>query len=441
MFNFVAPLISLRNPMKVYKFGGASVKDAAAVRNVVNIIKEYNQKALVVVISAMGKTTNALEKLTEVYFEQRKDEIIQHFDAIKNYHLQIALDLFENPNHIIFTSLEQSFYHLYYYLMMEPPGKNFNFEYDRIVSTGEIISTQIIAHYLTERGIKNQWFHAKDLIITDTTYRDAHIDWLKTENAAKARIVPFFNKNESFQPVVAITQGFVGGTTQGFITTLGREGSDYSAAILAYTLQASEVVIWKDVPGLLNADPKIFDDAILLENISYQEAIELAYYGATVIHPKTLKPLLKKNIPLKVKSFTNSAAEGSIINQDFSKDHNHPCYILKTNQILLSIFPKDFGFIAEQKLSRIFSEFAQAGIKINLMQNSALSFSVCFDEDKIKTPRVLKNLEKLYILKYNSGLELITVRHYEKARLDSILKGKEILMEQKSRTTLQWVVK
>jgi aspartate kinase len=427
--------------MKVYKFGGASVKDAAAVRNVVNIIKNYNRGALVVVISAMGKTTNALEKLTEAYFEQRKDEIIQCFDAIKDYHFQIVNELFENPNHIIFTSLEQSFYHLYYYLMMEPPGKNFNFEYDRIVSTGEIVSTQIIAHYLTERNITNQWFPAKDLIITDTTYRDAHIDWLKTENAVKSRIIPFFNKNEASQPAVAITQGFVGGTTQGFITTLGREGSDYSAAILAYTIQASEVIIWKDVPGLLNADPKIFDDAILLENISYQEAIELAYYGATVIHPKTLKPLLKKSIPLKVKSFTNPEADGSIINQDYSNDHKHPCYILKTNQILLSIFPKDFGFIAEQKLSRIFSEFAQAGIKINLMQNSALSFSVCFDEDKIKTPRVLKNLEKLYILKYNSGLELITVRHYEKARLDSILKGKEILMEQKSRTTLQWVVK
>jgi aspartate kinase len=427
--------------MKIYKFGGASVKNAEAVKNVVRIINTYGNGPLVVVVSAMGKTTNALEKITEAYFDHNKEKALELFETVKRFHYDIANELFRNDKHIIFNTLEQSFYHLYYYLVMEPPGKNYNFEYDRIVSTGEIVCSQIIAHYLTDSKITNRWFHAKDLIITDSNYRDAGIDWLKSENAIQSRILGYFKKNEDKPQVIALTQGFLGGTTQGFITTLGREGSDYTAAILGYTLQAEEVVIWKDVPGLMNADPKIFDETVLLPNISYQEAIELSYYGATVIHPKTLKPLLKRNIPLKVRSFTNPELMGSVINQVNKDDNSHPSYILKSNQILLSIFPKDFSFIAEQKLSKIFSEFARNGTKINLMQNSALSFSVCFDEDKIKTPALLKNLEKLFNIKYNTGVELITVRHYDKANLESILKGKEILLEQKSRTTLQWVVK
>lgn len=425
--------------MKVFKFGGASVKDAEAVKNVAEIIKDFSQGPIIVVVSAMGKTTNALEKLTEAYFEQNKTEAENIFLSIKEFHLSIANNLFSD-NHIVFNTIEQSFYHLYYYIQ-EPPGKNYNFEYDRIVSTGEFVSTQIISHYLTERGLKNQWFDATGLIITDTNYRDASVDWLKTENAIKSKIQSFFKKHETHSNPIAVTQGFIGGTTQGFVTTLGREGSDYSAAIIAYAIRASEVVIWKDVPGLLNADPKVFQKTLLLENISYQEAIELAYYGATVIHPKTLKPLLKRNIPLRVKSFFNPSQQGSIINQEFLKDNLQPSYILKTRQILLSIFPKDFSFIAEQNLSRIFSEFARAGVKINLMQNSALSFSVCFDEDKIKTPVLIKNLEKIYNIKYNRGVELITIRHYEQVNLNELLEGKEILMEQKNRTTLQWVVK
>lgn len=425
--------------MKVFKFGGASVKDAEAVKNVADIIKKFLQGPLVVVVSAMGKTTNALEKLTEAYFEQNKPKANDIFNSIKEYHFNISKELFP-ANHIAFNTIEQRFYHLYYYLQ-EPPGKNYNFEYDRIVSTGEFVSTEIISRYLAERGIINQWFDASALIITDTNYRDAAVDWLKTENAIKSKILHYFKKNQSNPNPIALTQGFLGGTTQGFITTLGREGSDYTAAIIGYALSASEVVIWKDVQGLLNADPKVFNNTKLLENISYQEAIELAYYGATIIHPKTLKPLLKRNIPLRVKSFFNPMEKGSIINQEYLKDNLYPSYILKTQQILLSIFPKDFSFIAEQNLSRIFSEFARAGIKINLMQNSALSFSVCFDEDKIKTPILIKNLEKIYNIKYNRGVELITLRHYEQVNISELLHGKEILMEQKNRTTFQWVVK
>lgn len=426
--------------MKVYKFGGASVKDPAAVRNVAEIIRTHTEGPLVVVVSAMGKTTNALEKLTEAFFFGRHQEALRILEAVQNFHMDIASQLFEDKKNFVFNVIERIFYHLYYYIQ-EPPGKNYNYEYDRIVSTGELVSTQIIAYYLTSQNIHNRWFNARDLIITDTQYRDAKVDWLKTEKAVKSGISVYFEKNKHLSHSVAITQGFIGGTTQGFITTLGREGSDYSAAILAYSLRASEVVIWKDVPGLLNADPKVLNNTILLKNISYQEAIELAYYGATVIHPKTLKPLLKRSIPLIVKSFTNPTLPGSIINQEFLYDNNHPSYIFKTKQILLSIFPKDFSFIAEHNLSRIFSEFAHAGIKINLMQNSALSFSVCFDEDKIRTPVLLKNLNKVYHTKFNKNVELITIRHYEKARLDELLKNKEILLEQKSRTTLQWVVK
>ncbi len=426
--------------MIVYKFGGASVKNAEAVKNVAKIITQQVHAPLIVVISAMGKTTNALEQLTQEYFSGNIDKAKHMLNEIKNFHVNIASGLFEKKNHIIFNIIERTFYHLFYYIQ-EPPGKNYNYEYDRIVSTGEIISTQIVSEYLNESKIDNRWFNARDLIITDSNYRDAGVDWLKTEKAIQSKIVSWFKKNNQRTNPIAITQGFLGGTTQGFVTTLGREGSDYTAAIIAYTLKADEVIIWKDVPGLLNADPKIMNNTQLLKNISYQEAIELSYYGATVIHPKTLKPLLKRNIPLKVKSFYHPEQQGSIINKEFLNDNSYPSYIFKSNQILLSIFPKDFSFIAEYNLSRIFSEFARHGIKINLMQNSALSFSVCFDEDLIKTPLLLKNLEKIYHLKYNSQSEIITIRHYEKANLKEILQDREILLEQKSRTTLQWVVK
>jgi aspartate kinase len=426
--------------MRVYKFGGASVKNAEGVKNVAAILKNHRDTPLVVVISAMGKTTNALERVTEAYFAGKLEEAKILLDQIQEFHTSIARELFVNPNHHIFLVIERTFYHLYYY-MQEPPGKNYDYEYDRIVSTGEVISTQIVSEYLTTQSIYNRWFHAAGLIKTDTNYRDAGVDWLKTEKSVHLKISSFLNRDNHPDIPIVVTQGFIGGTTQGFVTTLGREGSDYTAAILAYTLKADEVVIWKDVPGFLNADPKIMKNTVLLRNISYQEAIELSYYGATIIHPKTLKPLLKKNIPLRVKSFYDPKEEGSIINRDYIHDNSHPSFIFKSNQFLLSIFPKDFSFIAEHNLSRIFSEFARAGVKINLMQNSALSFSVCFDEDKIKTPVLLRNLEKIYMLKYNSQAEIITVRHYEKANLPELLEGKEILLEQKSRITLQWVVK
>ena len=428
--------------MRVFKFGGASVKDADSVRNVVRIIREYHGNTpLVLVISAMGKTTNALEQLCSLFMEGKHEEMLQIFELIKSMHLGIANDLFEKKSDPVFNILEQSFYQLYYYIS-EAPGKSYNYEYDRIVSVGEIVSTQIVSAYLQECGLSNRLFPAQKLVITDAHFRDAQVDWIVSSRAIQEQLTPFLQqKHDPETPPLVVTQGFLGGTPQGFTTTLGREGSDYTAAIIAYALQAQEVVIWKDVLGLLNADPKIFDNTLLLRNISYQEAIELAYYGATVIHPKTLKPLLSKSIPLKVKSFFKPELPGSLINERMDMDKLTPSYIFKFNQVLASIFPKDFSFIAEHNLARIFADFARHNVKINLMQSTALSFSVCFDMDRVKTPALLRDLKKNFNVKHNTEMELITVRHYEKAGIEDLLKGREVLMEQKSRTTLQMVVK
>ncbi|MBW6497630.1 MAG: aspartate kinase [Bacteroidales bacterium] len=427
--------------MRVFKFGGASVKDPEAVRNVASIIRQHGEKSLVVVISAMAKTTNTLEKLTQHYMEGAFEKMMKVYEEVRQFHLDLTSGLFDDPKHAAFFHVEQTFFHLLRYIE-EKPSANYNYEYDRIVSTGEIVSTQIVSHYLNYSGVRNQWFDSRKLIITDANFRDARVDWILTSQAVKKSLLPYLNpaKNTN-KPGIVLTQGFLGATAQGFTTTLGREGSDYSAAIFAYSLRASEVVIWKDVPGLLNADPKLFDQTLLLPNISYQEAIELSYYGATVIHPKTLKPLLSRNIPLKVRSFFQPAEPGTIINENSENDNQVPSYIFKFNQVLVSIFPKDFSFIAEHNLSRIFSDFAKNGVKINLMQNSAISFSVCFDRDRINTPALLRDLEKNFNVKYNFDLKLITVRHYEKAMIDSLIGGGEVLLEQKSRTTLQMVVK
>lgn len=427
--------------MRVYKFGGASVKDPASVKNVARIIRDHRGSGpLVVVISAMGKTTNALEKLCACFMEGRRDEMFQIFEDIKAMHFEITRGLFPDTNDAVFKVLEQSFYQLLYYIS-EAPGTNYDYEYDRIVSTGEIASTQIISAYLKKSGLENRLYPAQKLIITDAHFRDAQLDWISSERAIKEQLLPFLQEKNSGNPPLVVTQGFLGGTPQGFTTTLGREGSDFTAAIIAYALNANEVVIWKDVPGLLNADPKIIPATHLLKNISYQEAIELSYYGATVIHPKTIKPLLSKNIPLKVKSFFRPDEPGSVINDNPTQDNEIPSYIFKFNQVLVSIFPKDFSFIAEHKLARIFADFAKFGVKINLMQNSAISFSVCFDRDKTKTPALLRHLKKNFNVKYNDDMELITIRHYENVSLGDLVKGREVMLEQKSRTTLQLVVK
>lgn len=427
--------------MRVFKFGGASVRDPASVKNVARIIKDHHGSGpLVVVLSAMGKTTNALEKICAYFMAGRQQEMMKLFEQIKAMHFDVAHGLFPDGGHPVFKVLEQSFYQLYYYIQ-EPPGDNYDYEYDRIVSSGEMISTQILSAYLKETGLQNQLFAAQKLVITDANFRDARVDWIMSAQTIQEQLTPFLKTSKSkATPPLVVTQGFLGGTPQGFTTTLGREGSDFTAAIIAYALDASEVVIWKDVPGLLNADPKILKNTLLLKNISYQEAIELAYYGATVIHPKTLKPLLSKNIPLKIKSFTQPHLPGSLINSNEANNNQVPSYIFKFNQVLVSLFPKDFSFIAEHNLSRIFADFARHGVKMNLMQNSAISFSACFDKDQTKTPALLRDLKKNFNVKYNANLELITVRNYQKASIEELIEGKDLVMEQKSRTTLQMVV-
>ena len=423
--------------MKVFKFGGASVNSADAVKNVAKILENNNAEKILVVISAMGKTTNALEKLALAYFN-KSSECNALLDAIKQYHFQIIELLFKDHNHIVYRDIQIIFEELAYKLISRP-SENYDFEYDQIVSNGELISTKIISHYLNDNGIPNQWLDAREIIITDRTYREGKVNWQESMHRTNNLVIPFFEDN-GLKTHLMITQGFIGSTPDEHSVTLGREGSDYSAAIFAYNLNANELVIWKDVPGLLNADPKFFADTHKLDAISYREAIELAYYGATIIHPKTIKPLQNKNIPLFVKSFLLPESEGSIISNHENTDNLIPSFIFKQDQALISISPKDFSFIAEENLSDIFRIFSDHKIKINLMQNSAISFSVCFDAQTKHFETLIKSLQENYKVRYNLSLDLITIRHYDSSTIDKVVGNRKIILEQRSRTTAQMVV-
>jgi aspartate kinase len=425
--------------LKVFKFGGASVKDADSVRNVATILRNHAPEKLVVIVSAMGKTTNALEKALHAWYEN--DERLSAFieDTI-TYHQEIINALFPDKSHpahfktnLLFGELEG---HLF-----TPPSLNYDFDYDQVVSFGELISTTIISEFLRSEGFNSQWFDVRDMIRTDGNWREGKVDWETSEKLIREK-TGIFLKNTATKPAIVLTQGFLGSTAEGFTTTLGREGSDYSAAIFAYALDAEEMVIWKDVPGLLNADPKYFSVTEKLASISYREAIELSYYGATIIHPKTIKPLQNKDIPLRIKSFVHPEEEGSIIHQDTASDSLIPSFIFKVDQVLISIIPKDFSFIDELSLSEILAVFAHNSIHISLMQNSAISFSVCVDNNERKLSQLFDELGKNYKIRYNKGLELITIRHYDQATIDRVMEdGKSILLEMKSRLTAQFVVR
>ncbi len=415
--------------MKVFKFGGASVKDASAVKNVGSILNRFPNEDIIVVISAMGKVTNALERLTDAFF-YKKENAADVLNEIKKYHFDIVDQLFSNKQHPIYNELNNTFVELEWAIEDEPTH-SYNHEYDQIVSMGELISTKIVSAYLNDNNIKNQWLDARGIIQTDNTYREGRVDWDLTLK---------LSENLSKQKGIILTQGFIGGTSENFTTTLGREGSDYTAAILAFTTNSESVTIWKDVPGVLNADPKWFDETKKLEQISYQDAIELAYYGATVIHPKTIKPLQNKKIPLYVKSFIKPDEKGTVINE-IQSPLPIPCFIFKVNQVLISISPKDFSFIIEENLSDIFNLFAEKQVKVNVMQNSAISFSVSVDSDERKLPDLIKTLQKDYRVLYNENLELITIRYYDQATIDRVTIDKKILLEVKSRNTVQLVVK
>ncbi len=417
--------------MLVYKFGGASVKDAEGVRNLAHIVKEYGAENLVIVVSAMAKTTNSLEELTN-YFVSESPSLWAKFEEVKTFHLNLCRELFNNAHHKIFSLLNGVFHELSL-LLRKQPTLNFDYDYDQIVSFGEILSTQIIAAFLNENDVPVLWKDIRKYLKTDSSYREAKVDWELSAMLVQQNM-------PADVPGKYITQGFIGSTTNNLTTTLGREGSDYTAAILAHILDAEKVIIWKDVPGVLNADPKWFDDTELLPRLSYLDAIELAYYGASVIHPKTIQPLQNKNIRLFIKSFLKPEAPGTEV-ANISYEKLVPSFIFKMNQILLQVQPRDFSFIAEDNLEIIFKVFARYGLRINLMQNTAIGFRVCINNDQTRIPRVLSELEKNFKVTSETALELITIRYYDDQTIARVMVNKSLLLEQKTRQTTQLVVK
>lgn len=416
--------------MKIFKFGGASVKDAAGVKNVFDVLQKVGYEEVLLVVSAMGKTTNALEEVIKNYFE-KSPNLNAAIQEVKKYHNQILLDLFEDENHEVFYNVNEHFADFEYFIRSNK-SPNYNFVYDQIVSFGEIISTTIVSHYMNYRGIQTQWIDVRNYIKTDNNYRDANVDWDKTQK----NISKIAKKKQLF-----VTQGFVGSDENGFTTTLGREGSDYTAAIFAYCLNVESVTIWKDVPGVMNADPRYFENASLLNQISYREAIELAFYGASVIHPKTLQPLQRKEIPLYVKSFINPLLAGTSVSKGLDLDPKLPCFIVKKNQLLLSLSSIDFSFIMEENISEIFALLHKYKIKVSLIQNSAISFSVCVEDKFNNFQELVKILSKKFKVVYNENVSLYTVRHFDDAAMKMVEKDKTVLLRQMSRETLQVVTK
>jgi aspartate kinase len=421
--------------MKVFKFGGASVKDAAGVRNLAKVLEHFPDDDLLIVVSAMGKTTNALEEVVSADLEGRDPASV--IDELVRFHARINTDVTTEATRRgveLYESMEKPLTARLINADLSVPDRY----YDRIVSWGELTSTRIVSNHLDSVGMENTWIDAREIIRTDDLYRAARVDWSASETAAASRLMPLMKSGKG--PVRIVTQGFIGRSHHGHTTTLGREGSDFSAAIFAYLLDAESVTIWKDVPGMFNADPKLFPDTTLLSHISYREAIELSYFGASVIHPRTLQPLQKKHIPLYVRSFIDLAAPGSTIDDRSENDSLIPSFIVKPKQLLISITPRDLSFIVEENLSGIFRLFAQRNVRIDLMQNSAVAFSVVVD-DTPRSRELLDELRQGYEVRFNDGCELITVRHFDETTLAKLTVGKEVLIEQRSRNTARFVVK
>lgn len=419
--------------IKVFKFGGASVKDAEAVKNLISIIESYKKQKLVIVISAMGKTTNSLEKVVETHFyENRFPE--KEIAVVQKFHFDIIDNLFQNHNNEKVKLETQQYLNEIEQYCISSNKENFDKDYDQIVSYGELISTRIIYHYLQSLKMSASWEDARKLIITNDLYREALVDWEITAKRIKT------NAKENFQTTDwIVTQGFIASNQQQ-TTTLGREGSDFTGAIFAWALDAESLTIWKDVPGLLNADPKIFSETTKIDKISYGETVELAYYGATIIHPKTIKPLQNKSIPLYVKSFLDPKASGSLIIADAAADQLIPSFIVKYNQLLISISPRDYSFMSEEHLAKIFTLLANLHIKVNMMQVSAISFSICIDDYPQKYIRFLDAIKVDYKARYNKNLELLTIRHYTQDEIAKCTLNRKLLLEQRSRTTIQLIL-
>lgn len=421
--------------MKVFKFGGASVKYPDAVKNVARILSLYEGQKLIVIVSAMGKTTNKLEEVVKASFRRDRKTFMAQVDDLHTFHTHILGELFQEKQCAVYNEIDTLFEKLRDRYDQSFPD-NYSFEYDQVVSLGEILSSLIVSAFLLEQGFLTRWADARKLIRTDHSYQEGNVDWVKTEELIKLHFIPNF---ESVN--IQVTQGFIAHTSEGFTTTLGREGSDYTAGIFAYCTNAESVTIWKDVPGMLNADPKWFDNTIKLDSISFKEAIELSYYGASVIHPKTIKPLQNKGIPLYVKSFIDPLSDGTIIQASTVNDHLVPSFIFNMDQILFSFTTKDFSFIVEEHLSDIFNRMSKVNARINLMQNSALNFSVLLDRNKVNPQQIIDLFKDTYEVRYNEGLELVTIRHYDAETLERVTENKEILLEQKTRQTARLVMK
>tara|TARA_B100001564_G_scaffold150005_1_gene126137 strand:- start:9458 stop:10711 length:1254 start_codon:yes stop_codon:yes gene_type:complete len=414
--------------MKILKFGGAAIKDASSIKNIEKILHIYKDSKVVIVISAMGKTTNALEKVISCYFNS-KSKLQSAIQEIKKYHNSILLELFDDENHKIFNSIDKLFKDLQMFLNLNK-SPNHNYVYDQIICYGELVSTKIISGYLNHKGWKNNLLDARDMIKTDNNYRSAKVDWNKT----KEKIISLLNIGGNI-----VTQGFIASDSNNFTTTLGREGSDYSAAIFGYCLNAQSVCVWKDVPGILNSDPRYFKNSILLNSLSYEEAIELSYYGASVIHPKTLQPLKRKEIPLYVKSFFKPNEKGTKVGKNLSLSPDIPCYIIRKNQILISISSLDFSYILEDNIYQIFKLFNQNKIKVNLIQNSAISFIVCVEDINDNLNNLLIDLKAKYNVNVYMKVNIYSIRNYNESAIKKIEKNKKILVKQITQKTVQMV--
>lgn len=420
--------------MKVFKFGGASVYNAKSIMNLSDILKKHSGN-IIVVISAIGKTTREMEQIVKAYFNNKNYR--ESLELLLNKHRKLINELFDNKKSKIYAEFELLVQNLEEKLNVNP-SLNYDYEYDQVVVFGELFSTKIIEAYLRQEGFNSKWLDIRESIKTDSVYREARVNWSLSKKLIKENFI-----FQNYQ--ILLTQGFIASNEKNRTTTLGIEGSDFSAAILAYALDATEMVVWKDVPGFFNSDPKVFTKLVKLNAVSFHEAVELAYYGAKIIHPKTIKPLQNKNIPLYVKSFNEPESSGTVIKESTENkcglDPEVPIFITKNNQVLISIAPRDFSFIAEDNLSAIFASLARYRVKVNLMQNSAISFSICVDNIKERIDLLLTELKNNYKVLYNNQLTLITIRHYNQQIIDEMTNNRKIFVQQKSRHTVRFVVK
>jgi aspartate kinase len=418
--------------MRVFKFGGASVRDAKSVQNVHRIIEQFNTEPLIIVVSAMGKITNKFEGLVKAHFEKSLTSEI--LEDVRNYHGEIVKELFGDKAQPVIEDINNTLVEVEWALE-DPDGLDYHFQYDQIVSIGETLSTRIISAYLKSQGLENTWVDARDLIRTDNNYQDAKVNWDETQVLTNYTIDRALKKAN-----VIVTQGFIGGTSENFTTTLGREGSDFTAAILAYCTGAKDVTIWKDVPGILNADPKYYDNTVLIPVMSFFDAMELAYFGTSVIHPKTIKPLQNANIPLYVKSFLDSDAPGTTV-ANKSDLKIIPSFIVKPNQVLVSLTPKDYSFVTEAHFTNIYSVLSDIRMKANCAQNSAVNFSFSTNNDSAKLKQLEERLSEAYFVALIEDAELVTIRYYDEETIARTTQGKKVLLDHRTATSAQLVVK